>query len=296
MWGAGLLLLWLSRLPCVPVELGLIPVPVPAPPAPVAAAPPSPAPAPPPALPAPLAMRETARYRVHYGLLGSVGELQLSIADEVRDGAARLVRMGGTGEGSIFGFGRMRTRVQSEFDPALLGSRRWISARWKGDQAVTDTIDQPQPGSITLRRRRGEDPFEQTQQVRVLPPILDPVAFIARVRLAPPPAGRPQTLQVLEGRALWRVTLATAGVRELPDGRSGATALRIDGRAEPIFFDGRIDRDRPQRSFALWLTEDATRVPLRLSMPLGPGEVVVELVELLRQPRPPSPTPALPSS
>ena len=274
----------------MPVELGQIPVPQPEPQASVVA-PDLPAltvvvPLPPfPPLPVPVAMRENARYRIAFGLLGQVGEIRTSIEDDHAEGAARLVRVGGYGEGSILGLGRMRTRVDSQFDPALLGSRRWIAARWKGDQTTTDVIEQPWPGLVTLERHRtGRAPDRQS--ARFPQPPFDPLGFLLRVRISPPAPGQTQTLQVLEGRALWRVTLTTAGTQPLPDGAAATPALRIEGRIDPILYDGRPDNDdRPRRTFTLWLSNDAARVPLRMSIPVGIGSVVVELVELQREVR-----------
>ena len=271
----------------MPVELGQIPVERPAPVMPVApAATVVVVPTPFPALPVPVAMRESAHYRVGFGLLGQVGEIHTTIEDSRAEGTMNLVRAGGYGEGSIFGLGRMRTQVDSQFDPALLGSRRWTAARWKGDQTTTDVVEQPRPGLVTLERHRSGGVTDR-QSAQFPLPTFDPLGFLLRVRIPPPAPGRTETLQVLEGRALWRVTLTTAGTQPLPDSSAATPALRIDGRIDPILYDGRPDSgDRPNRTFTLWLSNDAARVPLRMSIPVGIGNVVVELIELQRQARP----------
>jgi hypothetical protein len=64
-----------------------------------------------------------------------------------------------------------------------------------------------------------------------------------------------------------------------------ARALRLDGRAEPIYWDGAPDPDRPVRSFTVWLADDAYRTPLKMVMPIGIGEIQVDLVSLTRSPR-----------
>jgi hypothetical protein len=239
-----------------------------------------------PALPVPVAMLENARYKIGFGLLGQIGEIRTAIQDDHTEGAARLVKVGGYGEGAIFGLGRLRTQVDGLFDASLLGSRRWTAARWKDDQTITDVVDQPRPGQINLERHRSGRAAER--QAASLPqPTFDPIGFILRLRIAPPAPGQTQVLQLLEGRALWRATLTTAGTQPLPDSAAGTIALRIDGHLDPIFYDGRNDdSDRPHRTFTLWLSNDAARVPLRLSVPVGVGEVVVELVDVQRQTRP----------
>lgn len=289
-WTLAVNLLTLMALPCLPDELGQVPsglqeaAPLPPPP------PPPPAvilPLPPfPPLPVPVAMLENAHYKIGFGLLGQIGEIHTAIEDDHTEGPARLVKVGGYGEGAIFGLGRMRSQVDGQFDAAVLGSRRWTAARWKDDQTITDVIDQPRPGTVSIERRRsGRVP--EHQAAHLPQPTFDPIGFLLRLRIAPPAPGQTQVLQVMEGRALWRATLTTAGTQPLPDSAAGTSALRIDGRLDPIFYDGRSDdSDRPHRTFTLWLSNDAARVPLRLSVPVGIGDVVVELVEVQRQARP----------
>jgi hypothetical protein len=283
-------LLLAARLHPAPVELGTVPTqpddrvlesPFPAPRAAPVGAPPAVLP-----LPAPLAMLETARYRIGYGLLGQVGEIRTAIQGDHFEGAARLVAVGGSGEGSIFGLGRLRTRVDSHFDPSGLGSRRWTAAQWKDDQATVDIVEQARPGNFTFERRRsGRPPVRQSASLPAA--TFDPLGFILRLRIAPPAPQRTQVLQVLEGNALWRVTLTTAGTQPLPDSAAPIRALRIDGHLDPIRYDGAPDgANRPHRTFTLWLSDDAARVPLRLSVPVGIGDVVVQLVEVQRRARP----------
>jgi hypothetical protein len=285
MLGAWLLFVATSRLPCMPFELDAVPMPSVQMP-PMSTAPRAAPPVNPPPLPPPLAMLERARYRVEFGWLGQVGEIDVSIRGDRAEGAERLVQVVGQGEGAVFGLGRIRATVDGDFSPARLGSRRWTTARWKSGETITDVVDQPSPGLLNLSRRR-DGVATETDQARSLFATFDPLGFVMRVRIAPPAVGQSQIVQVMEGKALWRVTLATAGVQQLPGSPTRQRALRIDGRADPIIYDGRRDdRDRPHRTFTMWLSDDPARVPLRLSMPVGIGDVVVQLVDLQRQKRP----------
>jgi hypothetical protein len=293
-------LLWLARLPCLPVELGTVPTTPEAPPPALAPAPAQVASLPPPPrprpwlapLPAPLAMRERARYRVDYGVL-NIGEVSLTIdgpgaglgAPAGVDGGGPLVRAAGHGAGSVLGLGRLESHVDAEFDAARLASRRWSSARRHDDESVRDVADQPRMGQLDLVRVSAGKP-PQRRHALTAGPALDPVGFLLRVRVAPPPAGAPQVLHVLDGQALWRVTLASAGREPPADGVAGPGALRFEGRADPIRYDGSPDegRDRQRRDFVLWLSDDAARVPLRFEMPVGIATLVVALTDLDRVP------------
>jgi hypothetical protein len=282
MYGAGqLLLACLLRLPCLPAELTEpqptpVSVPVPAPvPAP-ARLPPPPHRAP---LPAPLAQTEVAHYRIDYGVL-PIGQLALTI-DGPREGGAALVRAGGFGEGAILGLGRLQTRVEAEFDPALLTSRRWTSSRARDGGVTRDTAEQPRQGSLELVREE-EAGGTRRSHATVPAPTFDPVGFLLRVRVTPPAVGAPPlVLHVLDGQALWRVTLEKAA--RVRTAALGLRTIRLKGRADPIHYDGTPDEgDRPRREFVLWLSDDRARLPLRLEMPIGPGTLVVALVQVER--------------
>ena len=237
-------------------------------------------------------MNERLRYRIAYGVLG-IGEAQLSIEGMFGDAAAGpLLRATGSGQGAILGFGRLQDRVDTAFDPHLLASRRWTSQRTDSDGpgVIRDVSDQARPGELRLTREREGAPAAR-QRARMPGPTFDPVGFLLRVRAAPPSAGAgPQVLQVLDGQALWRVSLSNTGPESLADAGADVPpvpAIRIQGRAEPIQYSGAPDEggDRTPRDFVLWLSDDAARVPLRLEMPLPIGNLVVSLVEARRQAR-----------
>jgi len=109
------------------------------------------------------------------------------------------------------------------------------------------------------------------------------MALMLRLRVAPPVRGQSETLFLMDGRQLWRVTVrAESDSGPLPDGARRGPVLRLACRAEPVFWDERPDPERPARDFTLWLADDGTRLPLRLEMPIGLGTVVVSLTRAQR--------------
>jgi Protein of unknown function (DUF3108) len=257
--------------PCLPTEL------------PRPALPPSVAPLPrpltpaPTRLPAPLTREERARYRIAFGILGQLGQLTISLSPAATvDGAVRLV---GQAHGSLLGFGETDKQLEAELDPRSLVARRWVAARSTGGKTVTDFAQQPRPGSVTLLRRRAGKPDRASALNRVAP-VLDPLSFLLRLRVAPPAAV--QSFEVLDGQGLWVITIGPA--RDEADGVR--RALRLDGKADPIAWDGTPDPERSSHAFSLWLTADRFRTPLRLVMPLAVGEARAELVGLSRGPAP----------
>jgi hypothetical protein len=246
----------------------------------VAATPPAP-PEPLPPLPPALAVPELASYEIRYGLFGEVGRLSLLLRTPSEKAPRTLqVTAVGAGEGAILGLGHMRKTVETAFDVTRLSPASWITSRWRDGEQVEDRGHMQPDGVWALERRRTGKQAE-LQQARFALPILDPVALVLRLRVAPPAIGRRESLLLMDGRQLWRLTIEAQG-RGAPSDDLPAAALRFACRAEPVFWDGRPDGERPTRAFTLWLADDGTRLPLRLEMPLALGTVVVTLKDLRR--------------
>jgi hypothetical protein len=232
--------------------------------------------------PAALARAERAHYRIDYGVI-PIGELELAIARGAP--GATSVRAAGHGAGGVLGLGHMENQIATEFDLARLDSRRWVDARSGGDRDLSDSAEQPTSGDVTFVRELADAPRAPvTARARLAGPVVDPIGFLLRLRVAPPSAAVPQIIYVLDGQALWRVTVTRAGRELIATDAAPAATVRLDAEAEPLFWNGTVDAagDRHHRTFHLWLSDDELRVPLRLEMPLGIATVVVALTQLDR--------------
>jgi hypothetical protein len=104
----------------------------------------------------------------------------------------------------------------------------------------------------------------------------DPLGLIWRLRTAPPPLGTSDTIQVVDGLAMWRVRVTTVAVADpVPETAPGTVALRLEGEVAPFFYDGRPDPDRKSRHFTLWLDRRPNHLPVRITIPLGPANLVI---------------------
>ena len=286
------LIFWLPRLPCaLAASDALAPVDARASDAaksePAVATPPPTAPAPPPvgpSQPAPVAVaaapwlpRETASYRVTYGIMGQVAEATLSFAPDAGPAPAAvppLIRAVGDGHGAVLGFGKPDKRIESEFDARTHASRRWTNRRASDGKTTYDTGEEPKFGSVSLLRKRTGEPDLAETFTRTAP-VLDPLSFLLRLRMALPEA--PTTYEILDGRALWLAEISAA--RPDPD-NSGL--LRLEGKVDPIDWSGGPDKERSSRSFVLYVTRDRFHTPVRLVVPFGLGEVRAEMVRIER--------------
>ena len=253
---------------------GPVPVPIPKPgPIPVPVRP---------SVPATLPLFQTARYDIRYGLLGSVGALTFSVGGvRLANDGAHVVNVQGAGRGAVLGLGGIQRKIEAEFDPATLESRRWSILRARDGQPEADgTLDTAArgPGGTLLlgRATPGQPPSRQTVQFTV--PTSDPLGLLWRLRTRPPAPGQTETVQLLDGLALWRVRITGATTREiLPEGNQ--TAMRLDGDVSPILYDGQADPERPTRHFTLWLSDATDHLPLRLEVPVGIADIVMTLAE-----------------
>jgi hypothetical protein len=293
------MLLTLGALPCLPEELGhldmvqpreapqgevggeigpaapVLAAPTPAPVLPSVPAPPAAAaPARRPATPVPAAV-ETTVFRVAYGVLGELGEVKISYGFP-----GDAIHATGFGAGSLFGLGKIEKRVEAELEPGALVSRRWVATRVQSGKTITDTVEQPKPGDVAVVRTRSDRPDEGHRFTRQ-GPVLDPLAFLWRLRSQPPQ--QPAMYEVLDGRALWQISVAPTRTKAASSTRN---VLIIAGKAEPIFWDGKPDDDRTARAFTLYLEGDAQHTPLRLVMPMAVGEVRVELTSVIHRKAP----------
>ncbi len=94
--------------------------------------------------------------------------------------------------------------------------------------------------------------------------------------------GTTKTVFVVGGRRLWRIDVRYVGSETLGTALGNRRAIRYTGasfRARPNFG---VESDKPARTFSVWLSDDADRVPLRMSAQTELGEVTMDLTEYNR--------------
>jgi hypothetical protein len=94
--------------------------------------------------------------------------------------------------------------------------------------------------------------------------------------------GTIRTVFVVGGRRLWRVDVRYAGEDTIGTALGNRRTIHLEGasyRARPNF---NLESDKPARTFSVWLSDDADRVPLKMSAHTELGEVTMELTEYTR--------------
>jgi hypothetical protein len=224
---------------------------------------------------------EAARYDIRYGLLGSIGQLELRTGGTVAIADGRsIVKLRGSGHGSILGMGSMDRRFEADFDTVALESRRWVdsrrSASERDDQATVDRGEHGRPGETRLRRHK-PGRADETHALASPIPTMDALGLLSRWRRALPALGHEDVVQILDGMALWRVRATTVSLHDaVPD--SDRFGVRLEAEATPVHYNGTPDGDRPVRHLRVWLDPAARHLPLRMEVPVGPASLVIRLV------------------
>jgi hypothetical protein len=113
-------------------------------------------------------------------------------------------------------------------------------------------------------------------------PIHDAHSAMFELRVWQAEPGARRTLWMLGGRRVWQAEM-TMGPREVISTYVGnQPAIRIDGIARRAQPNLTIDAGKKPRTFSVWLSDDADRVPFRVVATTELGDVVIELVDYQR--------------
>jgi hypothetical protein len=105
---------------------------------------------------------------------------------------------------------------------------------------------------------------------------------MARVRTWRAEPGDRMTLWMIGGRRIWHSEIWPVG-REVIGTRLGnQPALHLDGSSRRARPDLTIDPSKEPRTFSVWLSDDADRVPLRVQAHTEYGDLTIELVDYQR--------------
>jgi hypothetical protein len=110
----------------------------------------------------------------------------------------------------------------------------------------------------------------------------DAHSSMALVRTWTAEPGERIALWVIGGRRLWRTEIWAVGTEVIGTRMGNQNALRLDGISVRSRPDLSADPGKPPRSFSVWLSDDADRVPLRFTAHTELGDVVIELVSYER--------------
>lgn len=94
--------------------------------------------------------------------------------------------------------------------------------------------------------------------------------------------GTVKTVFLVGGRRLWRVDVKYAGEETIGSRLGNRHAIVYEGMSFRARRDLKTESARPSRTFKVWLSDDADRVPLKCAAHTELGDIVMDLTEYNR--------------
>lgn len=131
--------------------------------------------------------------------------------------------------------------------------------------------------------QRSDDPKPQNFKINFgTQTVHDTHSAMAQVRGWRAAIGAQRAVFVVGGRRLWRVDVKYLGNETVGTAVGNRRAVKFEGasyRARPNFT---VDETKPARTFTVWLSDDADRVPLKVLANTELGDITVELTDYSR--------------
>ena len=149
---------------------------------------------------------------------------------------------------------------------------------------VTTTATATFVGSVaSITYNKSTDPRPHTFKVNFgQVTVHDTHSAMAQIRGWRPAPGTSRTVFVVGGRRLWRVDVRYIGTEVIGSAVGNRRAIHFDGASYRARANFGLEGDKPTRTFSVWLSDDADRVPLKMLAHTELGDVTMDLTEYNR--------------
>ncbi len=135
--------------------------------------------------------------------------------------------------------------------------------------------------SITYARE-GEPAHEVGLPNSATAAVLDMHAAMGQLRGWKATAGATRTVYVVGGRRLWRIDLRYIGDTTVASAVGNRHAVQFDGQSFRARGNLTLESTTAARTFSVWLSDDADRVPLQVSAHTELGDITMNLTDYQR--------------
>ncbi|MDB4963500.1 MAG: hypothetical protein JWP01_3499 [Myxococcales bacterium] len=94
--------------------------------------------------------------------------------------------------------------------------------------------------------------------------------------------GAVRTVYVIGGRRLWKIDVTYAGEETIGSALGNRRAILFEGKSYRARSNMTVESDKPARTFSVWLSDDADRVPLKVTAKTELGDIVMDLTDYAR--------------
>ena len=216
---------------------------------------------------------ETARYTIRHAIVGELGQVALRLTPIAPQQNQPQWQGEGSASGSFLGIGESSTFV-SQFNSITGLSTKWTIKRDIGSAVISDDCEQTEPGIVATHRIHSKKP-ENWQTLNAGAETTDPFGLLLRLRISPPTSTA--TVMVLDGRALWKVTVQPPKAETITVAGQQTAALRFDLRSDPLDWQREPSKTRTTQHLTVWLANTPIRTPLALQAESPLGDVKIEV-------------------
>ncbi len=135
--------------------------------------------------------------------------------------------------------------------------------------------------TVTYTRSDDDKPHKATLDFGAAA-VHDAHSAMAQIRGWRPPVGSLRSVYVIGGRRLWRVDISYVGTESIGSALGNRRAVKFTGKSYRAKGDLTLESLTASRSFTVWLSDDADRVPLKVVAATELGNIEMALTEYSR--------------
>lgn len=226
---------------------------------------------------------ESMTFDVHLaGVLA--GQAQLAVGDigMVDDKEAIVVRSRAATAGAAALIKQISDEGSTVIDVASGRPLALESKVVNGDKVTTSSAKFTGTVAEVLYKRPTDTEPRSTKIDFGKTPVHDAHTAMAQLRGWKGTKGQARSLFLIGGRRLWRVDVTYVGEETIGSALGNRRAIVYDGKSYRARSNMSVESDKPARSFKVWLSDDADRVPIKVVAKTELGDIVMDLTEYNR--------------
>lgn len=135
--------------------------------------------------------------------------------------------------------------------------------------------------TVTYRRSEAARPQTFRFDFRTVP-FHDMHTAMAAIRGWRASPGAIRTVHIIGGRRLWKIDMKYVGEETIGSAVGNRRTIVLEGTSYRARRDLSAEPGKPQRTFRVWLSDDADRVPIKCSAKTELGDIVMDLIDYQR--------------
>lgn len=226
---------------------------------------------------------ETMAFEIRLGAMVA-GEVQLAVGEPGGVQGRRAVVVTSTAE-TTGAIRLVRPLIDQATTTIDLDSGKPLTLETRvvtGDKTTTAQATFTAANATVTYRREG-DPTSQSFRVDFgKMSVHDTHSAMAQVRSWKATPGQSRSIYVVSGRKLWRVDVRMVGSETIGSPLGNRRASHFFGTAYRARPNLNVETTKPSRTFDVWVSDDADRVPLKVTATTELGDVAMALTDYNR--------------